>query len=280
MLYGKMLQQKKSRHHIIGQIALLVFISLTHSCAQVPQKRSLKTQFYIIPEITYLRESPGYEEKVLTQLHRGDQVIVMEDNDSSWWRVQKVPEGQIGWVQKVLLTSQVIPGSFYYVNLDNLPLLNLPSKDGLTVQSLSRGDQVSRLEENSLGWCYVQLVDSGMKGWVPASALTEQIANIQPQQVSKDYYYVAVKKLGLRAKPWVREEIIRTLEFNEQVEKISQNSLGWLKVRLPADGTLGWVMSRYLEPLPLVAPRPAVQTKVKPRPLKPRKGPILEPEIM
>jgi uncharacterized protein YgiM (DUF1202 family) len=281
MLYGNIFSLSQSCLGIINRITLLFFLVTTSSCANTQLVTLPKTEFYVIPEITYLRESPGYEEKVLTQLYRGDRVIIMEDSDSTWGRVQQVPDGQIGWVQKVLLTSVAIPSSFYYVNQDGLPLLSCPRNDCLTIQSLSRGDRVSRLEENSQGWCHVQLMESGIRGWLPASALTEQLADdIRPKQVSKDYYYVAVKKLGLRAKPWIKDEIIRTLKFNEQVQKISQNSLGWFKVRLPADGALGWVISRYLEPLPLVAPRPEVQTKAKPRSLKERKEPITEPEIM
>ncbi len=262
-----------------GLITLCLLLILVSSCAKAP----IITQpirFYIIPEITYLRESPGYEERVLSQLNRGDQVDLLEDGESSWWRVQQVSSDQIGWVQKALLSSEPISGRFYYVNLDTIPLRDCPRNDCQTLKLLSRGDRVNKFDENYQGWWRVQASGSSILGWLPAAALTEQLTNTQPKQLPNEYYYVAVNKLGLRAKPWIKDEIIRTLQFNEQVQKISQNSQGWFKVRLPANGAIGWVISRYLEPLPLTSPRSEGPIKTKPGPLKQRIGPITEPEIM
>ena len=279
MLYGKTFQVRQSGCKAKGWVALGLILILAGSCAKAPVITQ-PIHFYIIPEITYLRESPGYEERVLSQLNRGDQVDLLEDGDSSWWRVQQVSSGQIGWVQKALLSSEPISGRFYYVNLDNIPLRDSPRNDGQTLKLLSRGDRVNKFDENHQGWWRVQASGSGILGWLPAAALTEQFANTQSMQPQKEYYYVAVNKLGLRAKPWIKDEIIRNLQFNEQVQKIAQNSQGWFKVRLPADGALGWVISRYLEPLPLTAPRSEAPTKAKSRQLKQRQGQTTEPEIM
>jgi uncharacterized protein YgiM (DUF1202 family) len=75
----------------------------------------------------------------------------------------------------------------------------------------------------------------------------------------------------LRAKPWIKDEIIKTLQFNEQVQKIAQNSQSWFKVRLPADGVQGWVLSRYLEHLPSIAPRQESPVKARPKSPKQKK---------
>lgn len=279
MLYGKNSQIWQSGCNAKGRITLCLLLIFASSCAKAP----IITQpihFYIIPEITYLRESPGYEERVLSQLNRGDQVDLLTDGESSWWRVQQMSSSQIGWVQKALLSSEPISGRFYYVNLKNIPLRDCPRNDGQTLKLLSRGDRVNKFDENSQGWWRVQASGSEILGWLPATVLTENHANTEPKQPPKEYYYVAVNKLGLRAKPWIKDEIIRTLQFNEQVQKIAQNSQGWIKVYLPANGAQGWVISRYLEPLPLTAPRLEVPTKAKSRPLKQRKEPLTEPEIM
>jgi uncharacterized protein YgiM (DUF1202 family) len=259
--------------------AVLFLLTLFSSCTTAPLIPPGKNEFYVIPEITYLRESPGYEEKVLSQLNRGDQVIVLENGEASWWRVLQVPGGQTGWLQKGLLSSVPVPSNFYYVNQNKISLLACPKNDCPALTLLSRGDRVTKLDEQSSGWWRVQAVASGVQGWLPAAALSENLADAKLEQPSKEYYYVAVKNLGLRSKPWINDTITKTLEFNQQVQKISQNSQGWFKVRLPGDGSQGWVQSLYLEQLPSVAPRP-LPTKNKPKNLPRRKELPTEPEVM
>ncbi len=92
------------------------------------------------------------------------------------------------------------------------------------------------------------------------------------------YYYVAVSKLILRAKPSNRGEVIRTLRFNDQVQKIGETE-DWFKVRQPSSGAVGWVISRDLETLPLISPR-GVPSKNELKPFKQREEPLVEPEFI
>ena len=89
------------------------------------------------------------------------------------------------------------------------------------------------------------MVASHSLGWVPASALTEHIEDTRQKQIRKPYYYVAVRKLILRANPSNRGQVIRTLRFNDQVQKIGETK-DWYQVRQPSTGALGWVLSRDL----------------------------------
>ena len=89
---------------------------------------------------------------------------------------------------------------------------------------------------------------------------------------------MAVKKLALRAKPSNRAEVIRTLNLNEQVEKIGETE-GWFNVRQPVSGAVGWVFSRHLETLPSVFPR-GKPVKQKPRPAQQKAVPAPEPDFM
>ena len=98
------------------------------------------------------------------------------------------------------------------------------------------------------------MINSRSLGWVPAAALTERLEDVQQQQLRKPYYYVAVRKLVLRAKPSDRSEVMRTLGVNNQVEKIGETE-GWFNVRQPSTGAVGWVISRYLKTLPVILPR-------------------------
>jgi uncharacterized protein YgiM (DUF1202 family) len=261
---------------------LFVFLVLMSpsSCTTFPSGFPGPEEFYIIPDITNLRESPGYDEKVIGQLYQGDQVIVVEDGESQWWRVQQISSGQTGWLQKVLLSNIPIPSSFYYVIQNNVPLLESPKKDSPSLALLSKGDRVTKLEENSPGWWRIKVATTGIQGWLPAVALDEKPVESKSDQASKEFYYVTLRSLDLRTKPWIKDASIKTLHFNEQVQKVAENSRGWVKVRVPADGVQGWVLSRYLERLPSIAPRPDAHMKNRPKLFKPKKETTEEPEIM
>jgi hypothetical protein len=90
---------------------------------------------------------------------------------------------------------------------------------------------------------------------------------------------VAVPKLSLRAKPSNRGEVIRTLEFNNQVQKLGETE-GWFKVRQPSSGAEGWVISRDLETRPAISPRGRGPAREELKPFKQREEPELEPEFM
>jgi uncharacterized protein YgiM (DUF1202 family) len=137
---------------------------------------------------------------------------------------------------------------------------------------------VQRVEEGDQGWWRVLEIKSRSLGWVPAAALTERIEDVQQKQLRKPYYYVAVRKLILRAKPSNRSEVIRTLGFNDQVEKIGETE-GWFNVRQPSSGAVGWVISSYLENRLLIAPR-GVPSKKKPGPSQHKEEPAVEPDFI
>jgi Bacterial SH3 domain len=137
---------------------------------------------------------------------------------------------------------------------------------------------VQRVEEGTRGWWRVLVVKNDGLGWVSASGLSERIEDTRQNQIRKSYYYVATRKLILRAKPSNRGQVIRTLRFNEQVQKIGETKY-WFQVRQPSTGALGWVTSRSLENLPLISP-PGVPSKNEVKPFRPREEPLVEPEFM
>jgi len=234
--------------------------------------------FFVTPVITYLLESPGHGGNVLGPLYKGDKVESLDIGESPWWQVKVQRSGQVGWVRKELLSSDPVPTGFYYVNEDTLPLLECPRDDCLPLHLLFRGEQVQRVEEGDRGWWRVLVVKSRSLGWVPGSALSERLEDTLQKQIRKPYYYVGVGKLTLRAKPSNRGQVIRTLRFNDQVQKIGETK-DWFQVRQPSTGAVGWVISRDLENLPLIFPRGA-PSKNEFKPFKLKEEPLTEPEFM
>ena len=258
-------------------IILIIILTLICSCAQVPVKPP-EVSFYVIPEVTYLLESPGVGGKVLGPLYRGDEVEKLEVGEPSWWHIKVLRSEQTGWIRKELLSPNPVASVFYFVNEDSLFLRECPRPDCLPLQLLYRGDQVQRVEAGAQGWWRILVIKTRSLGWVPAVSLTERIEEAQPRPAQKAYYYVAVRKLNLLARPASRGEVIRALQFNDQVQKLRETD-GWFMVRQPASGALGWVASRDLEARPLVSPR-GVPSKNELKPFKQREEPEVEPEFM
>jgi uncharacterized protein YgiM (DUF1202 family) len=167
---------------------------------------------------------------------------------------------------------------FYYVKADNLPLLECPRSDCLVLQLLFRGDQVQKVEEGKQGWWRVLAIKGRSLGWVQAEALTENRAEALQQQPRQAYYYVATRKLNLRALPTALGEPVRTLRFNDQVQKIGETK-DWFRVRQPSSGAVGWVFSPNLAPTPQISPRGRPAQKIL-RPFKQREEPLSEPDFM
>ena len=144
---------------------------------------------------------------------------------------------------------------------------------------------MQKIEQNDQGWWRVLVIKSRNLGWLPAKTLAENLEEAQAKAAEKPYLYVAVRRLKLFRQPRPEAEVVKLLQVNDQVEKLDQNPAGWVKVRQPSSGAVGWVLGRYLEPLPVGYPRPEKSKKRKPQPqIQPPKPtetePQPEPEIM
>ena len=259
-------------------ITLTLLLGLVCSCVTTPVVKPPEGPFFVTSEITYLLDRPGYDGNVLGPLYRGDKVEIVDAGESAWWRVELQRSGQAGWVRKEVLSPNPVATVFYFVKEDTLSLRECPRSDCMPLQLLSRGDEVQRVEAGDRGWWRVLVINSRSSGWVPAAALAERLEEAQQKQLRKPYYYVATSKLILRARPSDRSEAVRTLDVNDQVEKIGETE-GWFKVRQPSSGAVGWVISRHLDTLPLTSPR-GVPPKKKPGPSPQKAEPAVEPDFI
>lgn len=258
-------------------LAIILLLGLAGSCAK-PQVKPPEGTFYVTSEFTYLWDNPGHRGNVSGQLYKGDEVKLL-DGESHWWRVELLRSGQSGWIQKELLTSDPVTPPFFYVNENGIPLLECPRSDCPHLQLLTQGEQVQRVEQGDQGWWRVLVLKSRSLGWLPAAYLAERMEDAWIQRPQKPFYYVAIRRLNLRADPSPRGEIIRILPFNAQVQKIGETPEGWYKVRQPASGAVGWVTSRDLNTLPMRSPR-GEPGKERVKPFKPREEPQVQPQFM
>jgi uncharacterized protein YgiM (DUF1202 family) len=240
----------RGRSMMKGLLLILAALALFSGC-QTPASSTggypvAPTYNYVVPTMTYLRDCPGYECGIVSEVYSGDRVVVLDRNDFGWSRVQLDRTGGIGWLPGELLSLSSVPGSFY-VSLATVYLRNCADYNCPGVELLRRGDRVDKLDQDGRGWWRVRSFRSGKSGWVPAAALS--IRSGPP------YYYVNVNSLALRSGPSTGNKIITTLNLNNQVELLGSGVGGWLEVRDLRTNLIGWVYGRYLESVPVSHPR-------------------------
>jgi uncharacterized protein YgiM (DUF1202 family) len=219
---------------------------------------------YVVPTTTYLRDCPGYECGIVTEVYSGDRVVVLDRNDFGWSRVQLDRSGAIGWIAGEFLSLSPVPASFY-VSLTSVYLRNCADYNCSAVELLHRGERVDKLDQDGRGWWRVRSFRTGNSGWIPAAALS-----IRP---GPPYYYVNVSSLALRSGPSTGNKILTTLGLNSQVEVIGSGASGWLQVRDVRTNIIGWVYGRYVESMPVQAPRSVPKHRSTPRQGTPEKTP-------
>jgi uncharacterized protein YgiM (DUF1202 family) len=227
------------------------------------------TYSYVVPTVTYLRNCPGYECGIVSEVYSGDRVVVLDRDASGWVRVQLDRTGGIGWISGDMLSYSPVPASFY-VSWRTVYLRNCADYNCPTVELVHRGDRVDKLEQDSRGWWRVKSFRTGKTGWIPAAALS-----IRP---GPPYYYVSVSSLALRSGPGTGNRILTTLGFNQQVEVLGSGPGGWLQVRDSRTNTIGWAYGRYLESFPVSAPRSVPKRHSPPRKSTPEPEPPKAPK--
>jgi len=257
--------------------ALLFLIALAASCALL-QPQPPANVYYIVPSVTYFRDNPGYASTNVTTVYRGQQVKILSRIADSWCQVEAVPGGQVGWIQRPLLSPVPIPTVTYTVTATEVPLRDEPQKEAVVRRVLHKGDLVRKLSENQQGWWWILVEKDEVLGWIPGNALSEQAAAAapagratapsgtaaSPPVAPPTYLYVAVANLDLHQLPLLSSPAVKTLKFNDKVEKVARSGVVWLKVRYPETGAQGWAQA------PTLSDSPSKTPKVFPPPKKRR----------
>jgi hypothetical protein len=99
----------------------------------------------------------------------------------------------------------------FYV-IQTIPLRECPKDLCPSLQLLSRGDRVQKLEQNDQGWWQVLVVRSRNLGWLPANAMVESLEKPQAQRpAALPHLYVAVNRLMLLRQPLINAEVIKVM---------------------------------------------------------------------
>jgi uncharacterized protein YgiM (DUF1202 family) len=262
-----------------GIIPLFLFAVSSNSCV-TPPVETKPSVYYVTPVITYLKDCPAYDCKVVGELYHADRVERLEVKDN-WWRVRLEKGTLTGWLPQELLSQAPVEAAYFYVAADSLELRDCPGPDCPFRKILLKGDRVQKIDENGQGWFRVLVEKDASIGWIPAAQVTDQAPKIAAKPApEKEYYYAAAAAVNLYSLPLFSSKVVKTLPLNEKVEKLAQHGQDWFKVRHEASGAEGWVATRDLKSAPVEAAPPKPKRKFirkKPAPKKPP-GPEEAPE--
>jgi len=272
----------------LGLTIVLVWLLMACTSCALTGFRQGSEVFYTIPPVTYLRQYPGYASQIVATLYRGEQVTLLSSMDDTWCRVQRGEGGQVGWIQRPLLSAAPVPPETYYIQPQEVPLRDDPKEDVLSRQILRRGDQVRKLSENKQGWWRVLVEKDKSLGWLPAATVAESPPPESsresaappagqdgrgpvsaPRPAAKSHNFVAAATLELHLLPLISSPVVNVLQFNEKVEIVATSGSVWRKVKYSETGAQGWALARFLSESPGKAPK-SFAPKKKEAPKEPK----------
>jgi hypothetical protein len=253
------------RYAVMTRLIIIGFLGCLVACAITPHQPEL---LYSIPAISYLRETPQYDSKVVSELYTADQVKLLNKSDG-WWQVQSLRNEKIGWTQRDLLSEAPIIAKEYYITADGVPLRDAPHEDITSRNFLSMGEQVQKLEQKGDWWRVLVMKDKAI-GWIPATMASETqpkpsglagTPDLAPEKQGKavspgpspqpNHYFVAAETLPMHLIPLKSSQVVKILALNSQVAEIARNNFGWVKIRYLDTGAEGWSETRYLKTSPV-----------------------------
>ncbi|WP_042200076.1 C40 family peptidase [Paenibacillus camerounensis] len=115
----------------------------------------------VIQSSVRLRTSPSTSGSVITYLSKGDQVVILEQTNSYWYKV-RTASGEVGYTSSgdqyisVVAAPAVTPAVQTAVIQASVRLRETPSTSGKVLGNLKEGDPVVILEETNSYWYKVQ----------------------------------------------------------------------------------------------------------------------------
>ena len=241
-------------------VILLLLIFAFSACATSPLP---KPEFsYVTPIVTYLRECPRLDCKEVAEVHKAEQVEVLEKKEGGWHMVRVLRSSQQGWIRSELLGPTPIVTENYYITANDVPLRESPSPDGPVMKKLQQGDRVKKVDQNAQGWWRIMVEIDNSLGWVPASMVSESFEKVRTEPTpGKSLHFVAAPNINLNALPLISSRVVKVLKLNDKMEILSQAGPKWYKVRELSGGAEGWIQARFLKDSPVTAERPVIKKK-------------------
>jgi uncharacterized protein YgiM (DUF1202 family) len=184
-----------------------------------------------------VRAEPSTDAKVITVVHPGDSVEVLNHDPAGWSRVQV--GGSTGYIRSDFLRFPIGSTPAIFATTDGVNLRSSPSKSSNTniLHTVPSGTSVEVLEHDPAGWSSVRV--SGVSGYIRSDFLTRggSGAAISAPSASSSGQVQAIANLwttgnvNMRSGSSLDDSIITTLARNTSVEVLENLANGWSRVR-------------------------------------------------
>ncbi|MBW4083753.1 SH3 domain-containing protein [Paenibacillus sp. S150] len=153
-------------------VSLGVFNPQQVQAASVSSNASIAAstgQTGVIVASVRLRTAPSTNGQVLKYLDKGDQVVILEETNSYWYKV-RTANGDVGYTSRgtQYISVNAAPATQTAVIQSTVRLRETPSTSGQVMGYLYKGDQVTILEQTNSYWYKVRTA-KGNVGYTSAS---------------------------------------------------------------------------------------------------------------
>lgn len=248
----------------VGRRVLWLLVFWVSACTG-PMVEPDSQTYYVAPLVSYLRECPEYNCRVVGELYQGEAVTLLARRGEEWWQFYSPRTGLAGWLPASLVSRLPGPISPNYFIRENVTLRDCPGPDCRGHKQLARGEEVQKIGDNGKGWWRVLSTKDKAVGWVPAAQVAAAPAT--PMLAAPKYQplFVAPPALKLHALPLEDSPVVKVIARNEAVEKVAAAGTRWLKVRHAKSSAEGWTRAGNLKETLVVTAEPP------PRPKKAKK---------
>lgn len=179
-----------------------------------------------------VREEPNTSAKVLTQLSKGEQVLIISSSNG-WHRISY--DNIKGWVSGDFISIKKVDAiGKGVVNASSLNLRENPDTSATVLTQIPRGAEVEILGSSD-DWYNVSYKNT--KGWVFAEFITVKDTAIGSGTINAD-------SVNVRSNPGTSSDILTRLDTGEGVSVLVRSG-DWYRIKA-SDGTIGWVYKDFV----------------------------------
>jgi len=188
-----------------------------------------------------VRAEPSTDAAVITVVHTGDSVEMLDHDPAGWSRVQV--GGSTGYIRSDFLKFPVGSSAATFKTTDGVNLRATASTNSEVLKTVVKGTNVEVQEHDPAGWSKVSI--NGTSGYIRSDFLTRGGTGAPVAASASSTQAIATLRttgtVNIRSESNTDSNILKTLVANSSVEVLENLSNGWSKVR--HSGTNGFIRS-------------------------------------
>ena len=202
------------------------------------------TGSFRVTDSVRVRAEPSTEASVITVVHPGESVNVLEHDPAGWSKVQV--GGSTGFIRSDFLRVPTGSNAATFSTTDGVNVRSSASTSSSVVTTIAAGTSVEVTEHDPSGWSRVRV--NGSSGFIRSDFLTRGGSGGGSSAAPASEAAVSTLKtngtVNIRSGASTNTDIVKTLAGNTDVEILENQSNGWSRVR--QGGSTGFIRSDLL----------------------------------